>query len=448
MAMVVKNNMPAKNTLNQLDKNDKALAKSLKKVSSGMRINSAADDASGFSISEKMRTQMRSLDQDIDNAQTGNSMLKVAEGGIQSTVDILSTLKEKVINAANDTNTDADRATIQKELDQAVDQLDENANVQYNGKVMLDGSHNNQVVGRDGRGTQTTLVNEGLAADTDEMGPVTDLKDSAGRSLGIKPDSRIEFSYVLKGKTYTTVLDPVEDKEFKFIFADSLADPTDTSSKPDPDIISMKFSDEVGYDRMGELVNTVKSNPAMVFTAGEPGIDGQISGFTINVVNHDGTPNRTANSVLNNFEEVIRAEDPSPDNALVFQIGTKSNQAVKIGFSDMRATALGLKAKDGSTLNIGTQKNANAAISVLDLAMQKALNQQTTVGAMQSRLEYTASNLTVASENTQSSESVIRDANMAKEMTEYTKNNVITQASQSMLAQANQNSSQVLSLLQ
>ena len=114
----------------------------------------------------------------------------------------------------------------------------------------------------------------------------------------------------------------------------------------------------------------------------------------------------------------------------------------------MRATALGLKAKDGSTLNIGTQKNANAAISVLDLAMQKALNQQTTVGAMQSRLEYTTSNLTVASENTQSSESVIRDANMAKEMTEYTKNNVITQASQSMLAQANQNSSQVLSLLQ
>ena len=199
---------------------------------------------------------------------------------------------------------------------------------------------------------------------------------------------------------------------------------------------------------MGEPVTTVGGNKALVFGAGQAGIDGQIAGFTINVVNHDGSPNRTANSVLNNFEEVIRAEDPSPDNALVFQIGTKSNQAVKIGFSDMRATALGLKAKDGSTLNIGTQKNANAAISVLDLAMQKALNQQTTVGAMQSRLEYTTSNLTVASENTQSSESVIRDANMAKEMTEYTKNSVITQASQSMLAQANQNSSQVLSLLQ
>lgn len=448
MAMVVKNNMAAKNTLNQLDKNDKALSKSLKKVASGMRINSAADDASGFAISEKMRVQINGLEQDIDNTQTGSSMLKVAEGGLQSTVDILSTLKEKVINAANDTNTDADRAVIQKEFDQAVDQLDENANVSYNGKVMLDGSHNNEVKGKDGNGTKTTLVNEGLASDTLAKDLITDLKDSSGRSLGIREDSKIEFSYVLKGKTYTTVLDPVSDTQFRYMFSDSLSDPSDLSSNPDPNILSMSFKDEVGYDRMGEVVKTVGGNKAMVFSAGVAGIEGQISGLTINVVNHDGTVNRTANSVLNNFDEMIRAEDPSPDNALVFQIGTKANQTIKIGFSDMRPTALGLKAIDGSTLNIGTQKNANAAISVLDLAMQKVLNQQTTVGSMQSRMEYTVSNLTASSENTQSSESVICDANMAKEMTEYTKNNVITQAAQSMLAQANQNSSQVLSLLQ
>ncbi len=445
MAMVVKNNMPAKNTLNQTDKNDKALAKSLKKVASGMRINSAADDASGLSISEKMRVQINSLEQDIDNTQTGNSMLKVAEGGVQSTVDILRTLKEKVINAANDTNTDADRATIQKELDQAVDQLDENANVQYNGKVMLDGSQNNQVLSP---GTKTTLVNEGLHPNTAEDDPITDLKDRTGRSLGIQEDSKIEFSWVLKGKTYTSVLDPVSDRAFERMFSRSLMDPSDPNSYPDQNVIAMGLSSMVGTDRMGEAVTTVSGDKAVYFSAGVAGIDGQISGFTINVVNHDGTPNRTANSVLNNFEEMIRAEDPSPDNALVFQVGTKSNQTVKIGFSDMRATALGLKAADGTTLNIGTQKNANAAISVLELAMQKALNQQTTIGAVESRLEYTATNLTTASENTQSSESVIRDANMAKEMTEYTKNNVLKQASQSMLAQANQNSSQVLSLLQ
>ena len=114
----------------------------------------------------------------------------------------------------------------------------------------------------------------------------------------------------------------------------------------------------------------------------------------------------------------------------------------------MRATALGLQANDGTTLNISTKDYANAAINVLDNAVQKALDQQTTIGAVQSRLEYTSSNLTTASENVQASESTIRDADMAKEMTNYTKNNVLMQAAQAMLSQANQSSSSVLSLLQ
>ena len=132
----------------------------------------------------------------------------------------------------------------------------------------------------------------------------------------------------------------------------------------------------------------------------------------------------------------------------MLQTGTRANQAIKIGLTDMRAQALGLQGKDGNTLNVSTQKNANAAINVLDNAIQKALDQQTTIGAIESRLEYTSTNLTTASENVTASESTIRDADMAKEMTEYTKNNVLLQAAQSMLAQANQNSSSVLSLLQ
>lgn len=441
MAMVVKNNMPAKNTLNQLDKNDKALSKSLKKVASGMRINSAEDDASGYSISEKMLTQMRSLSQDIDNAQTGASMLKVAEGGIQSTVDILSTLKEKVINAANDTNTDADRAIIQKELDQAVDQLDENANVQYNGKIMLDGSHNNYVKSP---GTYTVLVNESLAQGVSTATRLTNLTDFSGRSLGILSDSKIEISYVRQGKTHMLELDPVGTQRLGFLLTRSTSlDGTSVGG-----VMNLNVSANVGTDRVGEQVTTVKGNDALVFTAANPGLDGQISGLTINVVNKDGTINRTANSVLNDFYEAVRAEDPSPDNAMVFQVGTKANQSVKIGFSDMRSVALGLRATDGSTLSIATQKKANAAISVLELAMQKALNQQTTIGSVESRMDYTIANLTTSNENTNAAESVIRDADMAKEMTAYTKNNVLTQAAQSMLAQANQNSSAVLSLLQ
>lgn len=442
MAMTVKNNLSAKNTLNQLNKNDKAQAKNLKNLASGMRINGAEDDASGYSISEKMLVQMRGLGQDISNTQTGNSMLKVAEGGLQSTVDILNTLKEKVINAANDTNTDADRATIQKELDQAVDQLDSNANVSYNGKIMLDGSMNNEVLEP---GTKTVLANESLDPSITSSTRIVDVKDISGRSLGIMADSKIEFSYVIQGKTYTTTLDPVGAKYFTRMFGQS----TDSDGNtPSPTSIAMGFGATLGQDRTGSDVKTTHGESALYFRAGAAGIDGQISGLTINVINKDGTLNRTANEVLNNFYEAIQAEDTSPDNALVFQVGTKANQAVKIGFSDMRATALGLRAYDGDTLSVATQKKANAAISVLDLALQKALNMQTTIGSVQSRMDFTAANLTVSSENTNAAESVIRDSDMAKEMTAYTKNNVLVQASQSMLAQANQNSSSVLSLLQ
>ena len=443
MAMTVKNNLSANNTLNQMDKNEKAKAKNLKKLASGIRINGAGDDASGYAISEKMQVQMRGLGQDIDNAQTGNSMLKVAEGGLQSMVDILSTLKEKVINAANDTNTDADRAIIQKELDQAVDQLDSNAIVSYNGKIMLDGSMNNEVLEP---GTKTVLANESLDPSMDFNTLAVDAKDVSGRSLGIMSDSKIEFSYVIQGETHITTLDPVGEDTY---FTDMFMMSTDSEGNPpDATSIAMDFGDTLGQDRTGTDVKTTHGESALYFTAGTPGIDGQISGLTINVVNKDGTPNRTANAVLNDFYEAIRAENTSPDNALVFQVGTKANQSIKVGFSDMRAKALGLRSDDGDTLSVATQKKANAAICVLDLALQKVLNMQTTVGSIQSRLDFTVSNLTVSNENTNAAESVITDSDMAKEMTAYTKNNVLVQASQSMLAQANQSSSSVLSLLQ
>ncbi len=441
MALVVKNNMPAKNTLNQLEKNDKALAKSLKKAASGMRINSAEDDASGFAISEKMLTQMRSLNQDIDNAQTGASMLKVAEGGIQSTVDLLSTLKEKVINAANDTNTDEDRATIQKELDQAVDQLDDNANVQYNGKIMLDGSHNNYVKSP---GTLTTLVNESLATNIAEDDLLTDLTDVAGRSLGIKMDSVIEISYVRQGETHLLRMDPVGLNEVQTLLTGCVS----TDGTNVDDVMSVSINNTIGSDRVGNPVTSVSGEKAVIFTAKNPGLDGQISGLTFNVIDKDGSINKTANAVLNNFYEAIKAENPSPDNALVFQVGTKANQAVKMGFSDVRSEALGSRSKDGPSLFIASQMKANAAICVIDFAISKVLDVQTTIGSVESRMEYTMANLTTANENTNAAESVIRDADMAKVMTEYTKNNVLSQAAQSMLAQANQSSSSVLSLLQ
>ncbi|MBO6235454.1 MAG: flagellin, partial [Schwartzia sp.] len=176
--------------------------------------------------------------------------------------------------------------------------------------------------------------------------------------------------------------------------------------------------------------------------------DGQIAGFTISVTDHEGNIKKSVNAVLDAWNESIRAENASEeDNALVLQTGTKANQAIKIRLTDMRAQALGLQGKNGNTLNISTQQNANAAINVLDNAIQKALDQQTTIGSIESRLMYTSTNLTTAAENVTASESTIRDADMAQAMTQYTKNNILMQASQAMLAQANQSNNQVLSLL-
>ena len=603
MAMIVKNNMSAISTLNTLNKNSSALAKSLQKVSSGMKINSAADDASGYAISERMRVQIRGLDQANQNTQNGSSMMKVAEGAVSSTVDILKTLKEKAINAANDTNTDSDRQTIQKELNQSIDQIDDNANVTYNGKYLVDGSKNSA-----GNATFTALSNESLGKDTKASDKLTALTKRNGDALEIQSTDYVTVSYVQGGKTYSTqfqvgdktlqdVFNAAEDidKDSK-IFADAtnasvmkamgvadvataqadmktkdttaygadvqkkIADgklelsaavndaglatdsaagkavaavtddvvkgiaaynaaaTTDASKKIDTAAlkdygtfdatngkltagltpqqkldfiaalkkdanyeslaadntngakakdavtaydtfmtakaasdnahIAVVDSKTIGLAASNDKVETADGEKAITITANASGIKGQIAGFNISVTDSEGNTRKSINAALDDWRETIRAQNKSEDNAVSFQVGTNANQNIKVGLTDMRSEALGLKGADGTKLNISTQNKANAAINVLDNALQKALDQQTTIGSVESRLSYKSSNLTTDSENVQSSESTIRDADMAKEMTEYTKNNVLLQAAQSMLSQANQNSSSVLSLLQ
>ncbi len=580
MAMVVKNNMSAVSTLNTLNKNSAALAKSLQKVSSGMKINSAADDASGYAISERMRVQIRGLDQANQNTQNGSSMMKVAEGAVSSTVDILKTLKEKAINAANDTNTDSDRQTIQKELNQSIDQIDDNANVTYNGKYLVDGSKNTI-----GDATYTSLSNQNLAKGTTGETKLTELARRSGDSLEIDKTDKVTVSYVQGGKTYTTTFQAGDktlndvfqaaediDKDSK-IFADASnaayqaastgkaidssevtsnvtsnatlvstaqaakstytssmntaatslatavstynaqADGTaakgsklatslasfDSSKQSAEDYIAAVKADSnfasatsatgytafstacstastavstatstynatdanalaadkvhlltgsaVGVAASRKTVETADGTDAVTVLANKSGVQGQISGLSISVTDSEGNEKKTVNAALA-FGESVRAQDASEDNAITLQVGTNANTSIKVGLTDMRSEALGLKGSDGTKLNISTQAKANAAMDVLDKAIQKALDQQTTIGSVESRLSYTSSNLTTASENVQSSESTIRDADMAKEMTEYTKNNVLLQAAQSMLAQANQSSSSVLSLLQ
>ena len=441
MAMIVKNNMQALNTLNTLNSNTNALTNSLKKVSSGMKINSAQDDASGYAISERMRVQIRSLDQAKANTNSGNSLLKVAEGAVSSTVEILKTLKEKVINAANDTNTDEDRATIQKELNQSIDQINDNASVTFNGKFLVDGTHNKQT-----KATTTALTNQSLSTATATDAAISTLKNRNGDSLNIQSTDTVTVSYTKNGVTHTCSM-TVSNNTLSGIFEKMTK--ADGTKKFSEDLQFSSASSQIALkDGSGNVVRTASGQSALTVTAAKSGIAGQIAGLSISITDNQGNARKAANSALDAFGETVRAVNASEDNSIHLQIGVKANQTINVGMTDMRAVALGLQGDDGTTLNVGTREKANAAITVLDNAIQKALDQQTSIGAAESRLEYTAANLTTASENVQASESTIRDADMAKEMTNYTKNNVLLQAAQSMLAQANQSSSNVLSLLQ
>lgn len=442
MAMIVKNNMSAVNTLNILNKNQSSLAKSLQKVSSGMKINDAGDDASGYAISERMRVQIRSLNQDNQNTQNGNSMMKTAEGAVSSTVEILKTLKEKAINAANDTNTDEDRRTIQKEINQMVDQIDDNALATYNGKYLVDGSRNSI-----GKATCTTLTNSSLSTESKWASALTELQSRTNEGLNIQSTDKVTVSYVREGKTYTTTF-----QVSTYTMADLLTKQAfnGTDGVAGSDFVDKAKTQEgsfIGLDKAGNSVYTADNKNAMSLNAKGAGTTFQVSSFTISIADNTGAIRKTANTALDSFNERIRAENKSDDNALTLQTGTKANQAIKVSMTDMRSLALGMKGTDGSVISVQTQDKANAAINAIETALQKALDEQANIGAVQTRLSYTSSNLTTAAENVQNSESTIRDADMAKEMTEYTKNNVLLQAAQSMLAQANQNSSAVLSLL-
>lgn len=471
MSMHIKNNMDSLRIQNILTANTKKTQSQLGKIASGLKINGAADDASGYAISEGMRVQIRALSQAEQNAQNGTSMMKVAEGAVSSTVDIIRTMKEKAINAANDTNTDADRQIIQKEFNQMIDQIDDNAHVTYNGKYLIDGSKNNAI-----KATGTVFANDYLSEPDNlpnDGRKLTDLTDKNGESLGILASDKITISIVQDGKTYTRTYDVANnalasmfsgtsgifDKDGKKVVGNVWED-----INSDGFIGHLNYFDSqeyYGFDGFDNKVAPPSGKKTTTLTVGivkfgnpptldptECGLKNQLGGITLSITDRYGNVRTSANAKLNQFHEVIRAQNASEDNALVLQIGSKANQSIKVGLTDMRAHALALRGSDGSYVSLSNQANANAAIEVLDNALSKALDQQTTIGAIQSRLSYTIDNIVTARTNIQSAESVIRDADMAKEMTAYTRENLLSQAAQSMLAQSNQQGSNVLSLLQ
>ena len=593
MAMVVKNNMSAINTLNVLGRNSKEFAKQLQQVSSGMKINSAADDASSYAISERMRVQIRSLDATLTNTQNGSSMMKVAEGAVSSTVDALRTFKAKAIDAANDTNTDSDRAIIQKELDQLMNQIDDNALVTFNGKYLVNGAMGGNIVadqqdsivsfmayldactsgtpqelldgaikfGSSGMfKDEASLINSfveamrnsngdllevcGINLNNDDTGSITGLDaggEKAKTAESVVPEEKTSYGGNTKGSSFIRGLtvnwpDNISDDMQKAIAGalDSqwltncmwLVDESfainfwenGTSVKS----MDVNFEDDPSSDNLAYVTNyyndgvttklkltvnmhyynnldltdkngAVKDNPNQLYLdrtlAHEMthaimaaniknfnelpkyvkegmaelvhGIDdyrkGKIQSLANDpdtlkgVLENSGAP--TDDSAYAAGYMVLRymakeAASSEPEKSAYFQIGTKASQTISIGLADMRCEALGLTKADGTAVSVATQQKATSAITVIDRAISRALKQQTIIGSIESRLEFTAANITTATENVTSAESVIRDADMAKSFTAYTKANVLMQTAQSMLGQANQNGSAVLSLLQ
>ena len=206
MSMVIKNNMDAMRTLNQMTANHALAHKHLMKVSTGMKVRNAQDDASAYAISEHMRVRIRALEQAHSNTQNGSNMMKTAEGAVAKIVDALRTLKEKAINAANDSNTDEDRRLIQREFDQLADQIDEDALITFNNKYLIDGTRNNAF-----QDTPEVFFNNRLAANTTEATALTDLADRTGNSLGIQATDKYQIAVVINGKL-TTVSDTVGSK--------------------------------------------------------------------------------------------------------------------------------------------------------------------------------------------------------------------------------------------
>lgn len=435
--MFVSNYVSSLSILNVMNKHASAMAKHMSHIATGSRIASVAEDPSGWAIGMRMSVQIRGLDQANRNAQQYKSMLKVADGGVSSTVDILRTLKEKAIEAANDTCTDSDRQTIQKLFNQYADQIDDNALITYNGKYLINGSHNTA-----SKLTKQAYTNSSLSTDTTTDTKLTDLFRRNGDSLNILADDTVNVSYVKDGKTYTTSY-KVENTTVKDIF--TKANAIDTAVF---DVDNMSDTNEIGVDETGRTVKTVDDKNALTIKAKTAGTDGAVSGFTISITDKNGQVKKNANSSLDAFTEKIQPRNENSGDMLYAQVGTKSNQGIKLGLGDMTSLGLGLRSKDGDVLNVTTRDGANAAISVLDNALNRALDQQTTIGAVSSRMDYTIQNLTTQSENTTAAMSTLMDANLAKEMVEYTKENILLQAAQAMLAQNNKNAAWFLSLLQ
>lgn len=382
--MRINTNLMAMNAQNKLRTNQSKVEKSIQKLSSGLRINSAADDAAGLAISEKMRAQIRGLGQAQDNAQDGISLIQTAEGALQQTTDILQRMRELVIKAQNTgVLTDDDRTSITQEMSTLRDEIDRIAtSTTFNSKKLLDGT----------LGVQRDSENSGDTFGTMGLVDVVNANASTTYTFTATAGGKVTVTFENEDGTTVSYLSDV--------------------------VVGDTVSGKVNFAEAGIMLNFRKDGVAVgslngkaIVTAAET--DGAKADFKIGA---------------NTYDEDI----------LSIGIGDMSAKGLNMDYDG----------KTKFSIDISTAENANNTLDVIDFAIDTVSSQRATLGAIQNRMEYAISSLSATEENLSAAESRIRDVDMADEMVSYTKNNILNQSAMAMLAQANQQPQAILSLLQ
>ncbi|MGN0506380.1 MAG: flagellin [Lachnospiraceae bacterium] len=538
MAMIVQHNLTAMNTNRQLGISTSALAKTTEKLSSGYRINRAADDAAGLAISEKMRSQIRGLDKASANAADGISMIQTAEGALNESHSILQRMRELAIQAANGTETDDDRGNIQDEIEQLQEELDRIASdTEFNTMNLLDGSLSSASTGVTSAGPKFGVYDTKLQGfvTSDVVGVKVAVKVGAaqGGESGIWSDDGKTLTLNLKQNTTYT------QSEINDLIKNAKQEDSSASATPAKVELNLYYgsftattafdgattvpgvkgssgkvsvttaagafvganeiqikSNKYGLDTNVKIELDFKANTgkevcelktgATYTTTGalsDPGI------YTLSLQSGKEYSEQDIEAILSeaglSMEVTLSGPNPDEPNTLfitdgtlttaitlaggqglgdtdaylgqpkydvasggsgvILQVGANEGQTMSFSIGDMSAVALGV---NSSKVNLSTQKGASDSIGYIDEAISKVSKQRSLLGAVQNRLEHTIANLDNTAENLQSAESTIRDTDMAAEMVAFSKYNILQQAGQSMLAQANQSTQGVLSLLQ
>ena len=459
--MVVQHNLQAMNANRMLNITTGAQSKSTEKLSSGYKINRAADDAAGLTISEKMRKQIRGLDQASTNAQDGVSSVQTAEGALTEVHSMLQRMNELAVQAANGTNSkESDRQAIQDEIDQLTTEIDRVAETtKFNEIYLLKGDSNG--------GTKNVFMK---GHDAGLKGTLT---DSAKSATFVMDDLEAGDKVTIAGKEYSIGSTAADAKAS---YAGAAAGDKVTIDGTEYTVVDAGGTEDAGANKLkvasidakvkdGSVVSYKTSKLTVMTDANTDGIDDDDSSVisknvaetkitaeltaanNIGTVDHAATVAKTAANGKTTYTITKGYATVADTLSFNLHVGADADMTNKItvDIDTMNSANLGIK---GLNVTDATGTAATYAVDAISDAIAKVSSQRSALGAVQNRLEHTIDNLDNIVENTTTAESRIRDTDMAEEMVEYSKNNILAQAGQSMLAQANQSTQGVLSLLQ